>query len=354
MSKHLRRRSSKAGMEPGTLVHIGEVYGDRAKISVVQYSKESFAENDDISIQEAFQYVSPSHITWINVQGIHDTEIIDTIGQHFGMHTLVMEDVLNTTQRAKLDDFKDYLYIVLRLLNYNSEKEEVDGEQISILFKQELVITFQESHKDVFRGIRERIRKPNTKIREMGSDYLCYTIIDWIVDQYFAVLEKVDDRLESLEDDLLNNPSTQILLTIERTRREVILLRKSVWPIRDLISHFNRIESSLVHESSKVFMRDVYDHTIQLIDTIESFRDIVSGMLDLYLSNLTQRTNEIMKVLTVVSTIFVPLTFLASLYGMNFDNIPELHAEYGYFILLSLMVLIATGMIIYFRKKKWF
>lgn len=354
MSKHLKRRSQKAGMEPGVLVHVGEVYSDLPRIIVVDYSKESFAENDNATIDEALQYISTPEITWINIQGIHDTNMIDSIGKRFGMHALAMEDILNTTQRAKLDDYKEYLYIVLRLLNYDYKAQMVSGEQISILVKSNCVITFQESNKDHFKGIRERIRKPNTKIREMGTDYLCYTIIDWIIDQYFVILEKVDDKLESLEEALLDNPHTEILLKIERTKREVILLRKSVWPIRDLISQFNRIDTPLIHEGSRIFMRDVYDHTIQLIDTIESFRDIVSGMLDLYLSNLTQRTNEIMKVLTVVSTIFVPLTFLASLYGMNFDNIPELHAEYGYYVLLTSMAVIATFMIFYFRRKKWF
>jgi magnesium transporter len=341
-------------MEPGSLIHIGKVYADRAKISIVEYSKDSFIEKDDATLQEALHYIESPQITWINVQGIHDTNLINALGKAFGMHPLVMEDILNTTQRAKLDDYKQYLYIVLRLLNYNTELQEVNGEQISILVKNDCLVTFQESDKDLFKSIRERIRKPNTKIREMGTDYLCYTIIDWIIDQHFTILEKVDDKLETLEEDLLDNPHIGILLKIERTKREIILLRKSVWPLRDLISQFNRIETPLIHESSRVFMRDVYDHTIQLIDTIESFRDIVSGMLDLYLSNLTQRTNEIMKVLTVVSTIFVPLTFLASLYGMNFDNIPELHAQYGYYILLGTMVLIASFMIYYFHKKKWF
>lgn len=341
-------------MEPGVLVHVGEVYSDHPKIIVVDYSKDSFAESTDATIEEALEYIHSPEITWINIQGINDTTIIDAIGKEFGMHALAMEDILNTDQRAKLDDYKDYLYIVLRLLNYDYKADTVTGEQISILVNKNCVITFQESNRDLFKGIRERIRKPNTKIREMGTDYLCYTIIDWIIDQYFVILEKVDDKLEHLEEALLNHPHTEILLKIERTKREVILLRKSVWPIRDLVSQFNRIDTPLIHENSRIFMRDVYDHTIQLIDTIESFRDIVSGMLDLYLSNLTQRTNEIMKVLTVVSTIFVPLTFLASLYGMNFDNIPELHAQYGYYVLLCVMVLIASAMIYYFRRKKWF
>ena len=341
-------------MEPGALIHIGEVYSEKVKISIVEYSKDTFAENDNASIQDAVHYIGTPELSWINIQGIHDPEIIDAIGKAFGMHPLVMEDILNTTQRAKLDDYKQYLYIVLRLLNYDPEYQSIDEEQISILVKKDCVLTFQESGKDFFKGIRERIRKPNSKFREMGTDFLCYAIIDWIIDQQFTVLEKVDDKLETLEEDLLNSPHTGILLKIEKTRREIILLRKAVWPIRDLISQFNRIDSPLIQESARVFMRDVYDHTIQLIDTIESFRDIVSGMLDLYLSNLTQRTNEIMKVLTVVSTIFVPLTFLASLYGMNFDNIPELHAKYGYYTLLGVMAIIASCMVYFFYRKKWF
>ncbi len=341
-------------MEPGSLVHIGEIFADRTKISIIEYSKDTLLENEDTTVKEIQHYLSTPQITWVNVQGISDTSLIDTIGHEFKMHPLVMEDILNTTQRAKLEDHKDYLYIVLRMLKYNHETESVDGEQISILLRKDCVITFQESDQDLFKSIRERIRKPNTKIREMGSDYLCYTIIDWIIDQYFVILEKVDDKLEKLEEDLLNDPHTGTLLKIERTKREVILLRKSVWPTRDLISQFTRLDSPLINDSSRVFMRDVYDHTIQLIDTIESFRDIVSGMLDLYLSNLTQRTNEIMKVLTVVSTIFVPLTFLASLYGMNFDNIPELHNQYGYYFLLGVMLMIGVTMVYYFRRKNWF
>lgn len=341
-------------MEPGSLVHIGEIYGERTKISIIEYSKDTLIENEDATVKEIQHYLSTPEVTWINVQGISDTTLIDTIGHDFGMHPLVMEDILNTTQRAKLEDYKQNLYIVLRMLKYNHATDSVDGEQISLFIRKDCVITFQESDQDLFKSIRERIRKPNTKIREMGTDYLTYTIIDWIIDQYFVILEKVDDKLESLEEDLLNNPQTSTLLKIERTKREIILLRKSVWPTRDLISQFTRLDSPLINDSSRVFMRDVYDHTIQLIDTIESFRDIVSGMLDLYLSNLTQRTNEIMKVLTVVSTIFVPLTFLASLYGMNFDNIPELHYQYGYYVLLGVMFMIGSAMVLYFRRKNWF
>jgi magnesium transporter len=260
---------------------------------------------------------------------------------------------MTSGQRSKLDNYKDTLFIVTQMLGYNEQKQQAEDEQVSIVLGENYLISFVETNKSVFAPVRERLRNPQSRIRQRGVDYLCYSLLDCIVDNYFLILEKIDAKVELLEHELIQSPEPVILRKIQHAKREVTLLRKSVWPMREVVSNLRRIDSPLVLDATKLYLHDVYDHTIQAIDTIESFRDITSGMLDIYLSNVSQRMNEVMKVLTIVATIFVPLTFIASLYGMNFDNIPELHTRYGYYIVLFVMALIAIGMIIFFRRKRW-
>jgi len=280
--------------------------------------------------------------------------MMEKIANHFGIHSLVMEDILNTGQRPKMDDMDDYVYVVLKMLNYNEEDDEIDAEQISIILGQNFVISFQEKERDVFEPIRERIRKNKGRIRKKGADYLAYTLLDSVVDIYFTILEKIGERIEFLEEELVENPSTQTLQEIHGLKREMIFLRKSIWPLREVISGLERGESSLIKETTVIYLRDVYDHTIQVIDTVETFRDMLSGILDVYLSSISNKMNEVMKVLTIIATIFIPLTFLAGVYGMNFRYMPELEWRWGYFTALFLMAVIGIGMVIYVRKKKWF
>jgi magnesium transporter len=353
MSKFLKRRAKKIGLPPGSLLRVNDTKPEAINITLIDYDAQRFVEKKEASIQDCLVFLDTPSITWINVCGIDDSHKIETLGRHFGLHPLLLEDIITTGQRSKLDNYKDTLFIVVQMLTYNEDKQEAEDEQVSLVLGRNFLISFLESKKDVFAPIRERLRQPKSKLRQRGPDYLCYTLIDCLVDNYFLILEKVDEKLERLEDDLFHDPNQDTLKKIHHAKREIAMLRKSVWPMREVISNFRRIESPLIHDHTKLYLQDVYDHTIQAIDTIESFRDITAGTLDIYLSNLSQRMNEVMKVLTVVATIFVPLTFIASFYGMNFDYIPELHWKWGYPFVVGLMVAVFIAMLYYFRRKRW-
>jgi len=287
------------------------------------------------------------------LDGIHQLDNIEKIGEHFKIHPLVLEDIMNTGQRPKMEDFNDYLFIVLKMLSYDEEENETKTEQVSLILSSKFVISFQESEGDVFDPVRERIRSDRGRIRKMGVDYLAYSLIDAIVDNYFMVLEKIGEKIEDIEDELVKNPTPEVLHTIHRLKRELIFLRKSVWPLREVISRLERWESPLIDKSIDIYLRDVYDHTIQVIDALETFRDMLSGMLDIYLSSLSNRMNEVMKVLTIIATIFIPLTLISSIYGMNFKYMPELDWFWGYPLVYTVMLAVSAVMLIYFRRKKW-
>ena len=279
--------------------------------------------------------------------------IIEQVGNSFNVHPLVLEDIANTVQRPKMEDFDDYIFVVLRMLRFDEKDDETKTEQISILLGPDFVISFQEREGDVFDIIRERLRNNKGKIRKMGADYLAYSLIDAIVDNYFVILEKRGETIEEMEDKLVTNPTSETLQALHDLKREMIFLRKSVWPLREVISRLERSESPLINKSTFVYLRDVYDHTIQVMDSVDTFRDMLSGMLDIYLSSVSNRMNEVMKVLTVIATIFIPLTFIAGIYGMNFKYMPELGQAWGYPAVLILMLAIAVVMLINFRRKKW-
>lgn len=353
MSLILKKRSKKAGLPPGSLVHIGEIIHPEVTISLIDYDATKAIEYKNISLEECKKALEKPPTTWLNIHGIHNPEVLESIGRFFNLDALSLEDVMNTGQRSKLDDHKEYLFIVLRLLNYNIEADCIEDSQVSFVLGKNYLISFLEDHDDIFQGVRSRLLQGKHKIRSMGADYLCYSLIDAIVDHYFIILENVDRKLEQLEADLIKDPKPQVMRNIQHLKREIVLLRKSVWPLREVINNFRKLETPLIQPTTQLYLHDVYDHTIQAIDTIESFRDIASGMLDVYLSNMSQRMNEIMKVLTVVSTIFVPLTFIASLYGMNFDYMPEIHAQWGYPVTIGIMIIVALCMVFFFRHKKW-
>jgi magnesium transporter len=292
-------------------------------------------------------------VTWINIDGLHQLDIIEKVGQHFNIHPLVLEDIVNTGQRPKTEEFEDVIFVVLKMLHYNENSEKITSEQFSLVLGSNFLITFQEIQGDVFRTVRERIRKSKTRIRKAGCDYLAYALIDAIVDHYFVILEALGDKIEDIETQLLDNPTRDTLEIIHEMKREMIYLRKQIWPIRELINSLVKGESSLINESTRLFFRDIYDHTIQIIDTIESYRDILSGMLDIYLSTLSNKMNEVMKVLTIIATIFIPITFVAGIYGMNFKFMPELEWRWGYVMVWAIIVVVVGIMISYFKKKKW-
>lgn len=353
MSRLFRRGQKTAALSPGTVEYAGEKKVESVRITVMDYAGDHFQEKEVQAVEECFPFKDSKTVTWINVTGLHETDIINRIGGHFDLHPLVLEDIVNVHQRPKVEDFQDYIYVVLRMFDYDGDANIIASEQISIVLGPGYVLSFQEREGDVFGAVRERIRKGKGRARKMGADYLAYALLDAIVDEYFAVLEMLGGQIELLEEDLVENPTPRLLQTIHDLKREMILLRKSVWPLREVVSLLERGEFRLIQKATRPFLRDVYDHTIQVIDAVESFRDMLSGMQDLYLSSISNRMNEVMKVLTIFAAIFIPLTFAAGIYGMNFDFMPELHWRWSYPVLMTGLGVIAGAMLAYFRRKRW-
>ncbi|UGV41496.1 magnesium/cobalt transporter CorA [Methanococcoides orientis] len=353
MGKIIHAGSRKVGVAPGTLIHIGKKQLTEPKITVIDYNEDNFQELVAENIEEAYPFKDSENVSWINIHGVHHVDLIEKIGTNFGIHPLVLEDIVHTDQRPKVEFFDSYIYIVLKMLQYDKEKEEIIAEQVSIILGSNFVISFQEILGDTFDPIRDRIRTSKGRIRKQGPDYLTYALLDSIVDSYFVMLEIIGENIEALDDELLDSPTPKTLESIHRLKKEVILLRKFVWPLREVVNSLQRDESFFVKETTSFFLKDIYDHIIQVMDTIESYRDILSTMLDLYLSTASNKMNEIMKVLTIIATIFIPLTFIAGIYGMNFEYMPELKWHLGYPVIWALMIAVAIVMLAYFRKLKW-
>ncbi len=353
MLRSTKRQSAKAGLSPGALVHVGKESAHEVKITRTIYDEALFEQDEAKTIDACLPSESGRAVTWIDVDGIHQIDILEQFGECLNVHPLVLEDVLNTEQRPKLDDYGEYLFVVLKMFRYDDQSGEMEVEQISLILGADFVVSLQEKPGDAFDPIRERIRDGKGRIRKMGADYLAYALIDAIVDHYFVVLEQIGEKIELLEEDLVTDPTPETLQTIHNLKRDMIFLRKSVWPLREVIGGLERGESSLIGESITIYLRDVYDHTIQVIDTMETFRDMISGMLDIYLSSISNRMNEVMKVLTIIATIFIPLTLVAGIYGMNFRYMPELEWPWGYLMVWLVMLGIAAVMLVYFRRKRW-
>jgi len=353
MLKRIRKRPKEAGLPPGTLISSREEKAEKVRITIMDYGERELEEKDTETIEECFPSREKPTVTWININGVHHIDTVEKVGKHFDLHPLTLEGIVDTGQRPKIEDYEDYIFIVLKMLHHNEEEGEIQTEQVSLILGSNFVISFQEREGDVFDPVRERIRRGKGRIRKMGADYLAYALIDTIVDNYFLIPEKLGEKIESMEEELITNPTPQTLQAIHALRREMISLRKSIWPLREVISVVARGESELIHESTRVYLRDVYDHTIQVIDIVETSRDVLSGMLDIYLSSISSRMNQVMKVLTIVATIFIPLTFIAGVYGMNFKYMPELERHWGYPLVLLVMVAVGISMLGYFRRKKW-
>ena len=354
MRRLTHKRSRKSGLPPGTPVHIGERKAGAPRVSLMYYDGEQLVEEEVTDISACRTWLSQPGATWINIEGVHQIDLLEQFGAVFGLHPLVLEDIANTGQRPKVEDYGGYLYIVLRMLSLHAATQEVVGEQVSLVLGPNFVISFQEGIAgDAFDPIRERLRTSKGRARHEGADYLVYSLIDAIVDGYFVLLEKLGEQIEELDERMLASSAREATRTINHLKREMIWLRKAVWPLREMISALQRAESSLIQASTGVYLRDVYDHTIEVIDTVETYRDVLSGMLDNNLSLLTARLNEVMKVLTVISTIFIPLTFIAGVYGMNFRYMPELAWRWGYPLVMLGMAGIAVALYFYFRRKKW-
>jgi magnesium transporter len=352
ITKKSGRRTKKTGLPPGTIVYVGKKKPASTRIIAITFD-ETHVQEKEIQEIEAFPLKGKIATTWINIDGLQKIDVIERIGKQFGIHPLVLEDIANTGQRPKMEDFGDYIFAVLKMLQYNEEDEETQVEQISLILGSNWVISFQENAGDVFDPIRERLRTDKGRIRKMGADYLVYALMDAIVDNYFVVLERIGERIEDIEEAIVASPSPETLQAIHNLKRQVILLRKSVWPLREAINRLERWESKLINRSTDIFLRDVYDHTIQVIDAVETYRDMLSGMLDIYMSSVSNRMNEVMKVLTIIATIFIPLTLVAGIYGMNFRYMPELEWVWGYPFVLLIMLTVVIVMLLYFRRRKW-
>lgn len=350
----LNKETSKTGLglPPGTVVYTGEKKKEKVKILVMDYDESKFEERWVDNPQDCIKLLRDPTVTWIHVTGVHDIKKIEGMGEAFGLHPLVMEDIANTEQRPKMDDYEDYLFIVCKMIFYD-RKGGIRVEQVSLVIGKHYVMSFHEKEEDVFELIRNRIRNGKGRTRRLKSDWLGYALLDAIVDNYFVTLEKIGEEIEQIEAEVVRKPTTKTIGKIHKLKRDLIFLRKSIWPLREVVSSLQRTESKLVKKNTKIYLKDLHDHTVQVMDMIETYRDVLSGMMDVYLSSISNRMNEIMKVLTVISTIFIPLTFLTSLYGMNFHYMPELSSPLGYPLLWLVLITVALVMVAYFRRKKW-
>ncbi len=347
------RRSSKSGLEPGTPVYVGEQRTDRVQIDVMCYNENALTEHENTDIDELKKISTSSDVVWVNVIGVHDVDILRQIGEIFDIHPLTIEDIANTDQRPKYEDYPGYLFCVLNMIQYDGKAQELALEHLSLVVGQHFIISFQEENGDVFDGVRDRLRQNKGKLRSSGSDMCMYALMDAIVDGYFGAIETLGDGIEACEDNLFGNIEKVDLAQVHGYKREVLDFRKTVCPLRDELSMLGRTESDLITKETRVYLRDVHDHVIQVIDMIDSYLNILGSIHDTYLSLSSNRMNEIMKVLTTIATIFNPLTFIVGIYGMNFDNMPELHWTYGYAVVWFVMIVVAIGLIVIFKRSKW-
>ena len=354
MTESLRNSSEKTGLPPGTLVHVGDVLETVTRMSVIDYSKENIEEQQIESVDEILKYRDSETVTWVMIEGLADVGIVESIGTLFNVHQLVLEDILNTHQRPKFEEYDDHLYIVLKCLLSEDEDFSVGYEQISLLLLENFVFLFKEKTDDLFRSVQQRIRASKGRFRSLGADYLMYAILDTVVDQNFILIDALDNAITSLEENLLASEPTQSSLnTIQRLKREIIVIRRHVSPVRELMAGLLRSESGLIEEKTHIYLRDVSDHAIRVIESIESYREILSGLLEIYISKVNNKMNEVMKVLTVFASIFIPLTFLVGIYGMNFEYMPELEWKWAYPALWVAFITIPAILLVYFKKKKW-
>jgi magnesium transporter len=346
-------KNKKIGLPPGTLIHVGLKKTDKTKLEKIEYNTNEFKQEKCLSIEECLKFDYDNSVKWINIDGLHETNIIAEIGKSFNIHNLLLEDILDTNHRPKAEEFDDYLFFTLKMLAVDKKKKIITSEQVSIILGKDWILTFQEKPGDVFNALRTRIKDNKGVIRQKKADFLFYSIIDIIVDHYFYVIDFLNDNIEKLEEEVILNPSQKSLNKIQHYKRTLITIRKNIVPLREAVSSLQKFNIKHIEKNTYPYLRDVYEHLIHINDSIDSQRDMLSGIMDLYVSGVSNRMNEVMKVLTIIATIFIPLTFIAGIYGMNFDNMPELHWKYGYFATLFIMVVIGVAMLFYFKKKKW-
>jgi len=348
------KQSEKAGLPPGTLVPVAEKKDEKVTITIIDYKDDYFHQEEAEEAAGCLRYKDQPTVTWINLDGVHDLDMIRGLGEMYGLGSLTLEDIANTDHRPKMEDFGDYIFITLKMLYLSSDEQEIFSEQVSLAFGQGFVISFQESPDDVFGAVRERIQNAKGRVRNHGADYLAYALIDSVVDQYFLIIESLGEAIESLEDEVLGHAEGDVLGPIYSLRREIVLLRQSVWPLREVVGGLGKSESDLIVKSTLVYLRDLYDHTLSIIDSVTTFKEMMSALLESHHSNVSAKMNEVMKVLTIIATIFIPLTFIAGIYGMNFEFMPELKVRWAYFGVWGVMGGVVAAMLYYFKKKRWF
>ncbi|MFL0354600.1 magnesium/cobalt transporter CorA [Xanthomarina sp. GH4-25] len=338
---------------PGSIIYTGENPTEKLFIDAFDYNNSFINELELKSVEEAFNFKKTESVSWININGLNHIKDIEKVGKHYNLHPLIIADIANTSQRPKIDVYDDYIFVVLKMLYYD-DNENIKIEQISLVLGSNYVLTFQEIEGDVFNNVRDRLRLANGRIRTLGPDYLLYALIDAIVDHYYIVAETMSNKIEDLEEALFNgNINENLSQEVLNLKKEVLKIRRSIFPIREIISRIEKNEHALIEQNTIQYYRDIYDHVIQLSDSVDISREMIWSLMDMYMTTISNKMNEVMKVLTIMASIFIPLTFIAGIYGMNFDNIPELHYKYSYYILWGVMILIFIGMIYYFKKKKW-
>lgn len=351
--KRTQHYKKHTGQIPGTLIYTGDKTDKNLKIESFDYNKDVLSEAELTNIEDAKIFKETDSVTWINIDGLSSTKEIEKIGLQYDLHPLVLEDIVNTTQRPKIDEYDDYIFIVLKMLYYDTD-ENIVIEQVSLVLGKNYVLSFQESEGDVFDNIRERLRIGNGRIRSLKSDYLLYALIDAVVDNYFSIIETLGNKIEDLETDLFEgNPRDDISIEVQQLKREILKVRRAIFPLREIINRIEKGEHPLIYKRTITYYRDIYDHLIQVSENIDIYREMIWSLMDMYMTTISNKMNEVMKVLTIMSSIFIPLTFLAGIYGMNFEFIPELKYRYGYFILLGIMFLMFLGLLYYFKRKKW-
>lgn len=350
----LSSAADKSGLPAGTLIHVGEKHDSQCKISVTQYNAGTLKRHEIASIAELQQLKNAELITWVNVDGLSDIHVVESIGLELNIHPLVLEDILSTHQRPKLEEYDDFLYLVIKGISLNQDKKFcLQYEQISILLLANYVITFKEKTDDTFDPIYNHLQNRNGRLRQYGSDYLAYVILDTIVDEYFVVEDSLDDVLDPLEDNILFNSNKEMLQTVQQIRRGLISMKRNISPLRELLATIQRIDTPLLQVRTLRYYGDVYDHVLRVTDALESYRERISAMHDIYLSSISNKLNETMKILTIFASIFIPLTFIAGIYGMNFEYMPELKWRWAYPAVWVVFIAISVGLLVYFRKKKW-
>ncbi|MDY0191727.1 MAG: magnesium/cobalt transporter CorA [Desulfuromonas sp.] len=353
MARFLKKKAATIGQVPGALVFVGEQRVEEVSIRVIDYDQNKLSEKELQDISEGLAYKDSSTVSWININGVHDVRLINEIGKGFGLHALVLEDIVNTGQRPRMEEYDNYMFFALKMMSYDSAAGKIHSEQLTMVLGETFLLTFQEQPGDVFEPVRERIRKQKGRIRKVGIDYLAYALLDSVIDNYLFIIERLGEEIEEIENEILDNPTQEVLSRINAYKREMNYLRKTIRPAREFILQLSRVDSEQIQPATVPFFKDLLDLANQAVDAIDSYREMLSDHLNIYDSRISNRLNEIMKVLTIFSAIFIPLTFIAGIYGTNFENLPELHYHYSYFIMWGVMVVVALFMLRFFRRKNW-